>query len=54
MKTRAYTILGWLTWQGAKVWMRQHRSKLGAGAVVAGVLVAGAIATRFIADDESE
>jgi hypothetical protein len=52
MKTRAYTLLGFLTWQGAKLWLRQNRSKLGAAAAVAGVLVAGAIAARLTTTDD--
>lgn len=51
MKTsNGYTVLGWLTWQvAARVARRkvaQNRVKLGAAGVVAGVLVAGAIAAR--------
>jgi hypothetical protein len=50
MKTKAYTLLGWLTWQGittvAKRKLAQNRVKLGAAATVAGVLIAGLVAAR--------
>lgn len=52
MKTRAYTAFGFLAWQGLKLWLRSNRSKLGAGAVVAAVVVAGAIAARVTAADD--
>ena len=50
MSTKGYTVLGWLVWQvGSRVARRkmaQNRAKLGAAAVVALVLVAGAAAAR--------
>jgi hypothetical protein len=50
MTTRGYTVLGWVVWQiGSRVARRkmaQNRAKLGAAAVVALVLVAGALAAR--------
>jgi hypothetical protein len=55
MKTKAYTFLGWLTWQGitivAKRKLGQNRLKLGAAATVAGVAIAGLIAARALNDD---
>jgi len=50
MKTKGYTLLGWLTWQGittvARRKLGQHKVKLGAAATVAAVLIAGLIAAR--------
>jgi hypothetical protein len=50
MSTRGYTVLGWGVWQiasrVAKRKMRQNRVKLGAGATVLGVLVAGLLAAK--------
>jgi hypothetical protein len=55
MTTRGYTILGWLVWQiGSRVAKRklaQNRTKLGALAAVALVLVAGVLAARAGAGD---
>ena len=57
MTNRGYTVLGWLVWQGGgrglKRKLRQNRGKLGAAAVVAGVLVAGVVAAaRTAAGDD--
>lgn len=50
MHARGYTVLGWLVWQVggrvAKRKLRQNRVKLGAGAAVLGVVVAGVAAAR--------
>ncbi len=50
MTTRGYTVLGWIVWQvGSRVARRkmaQNRVKLGALALVALVLVGGALAAR--------
>jgi hypothetical protein len=50
MSTRAYTVLGWVVWQvGKRVAgrkMKQNKTKLGAGAVVAAVALAGLVAAK--------
>jgi hypothetical protein len=58
MPTKAYTVLGWATWQVAsrvaKRKMGQNKVKLGAAATVLGVLVAGvAVARAAASSDES-
>jgi hypothetical protein len=57
MKNRAYTVLGFLAWEGIKVVLRrkvgQNRAKLGAAATVLLVLVGGlAIAKATASGDE--
>jgi hypothetical protein len=55
MRTNAYTVLGWLTWQiasrVARRKMAQNRVKLGAAATVALVLVGGLLAARAASGD---
>jgi hypothetical protein len=55
MKTNAYTVLGWLTWQVAsrvaKRKMAQNRVKLGAAVTVVLVLVGGLLAARAASED---
>jgi hypothetical protein len=55
MKTNAYTVLGWLTWQVAsrvaKRKMAENRMKLGAAATVVLVLVGGLLAARAASED---
>ena len=50
MKTKAYTVLGWMAWQGAIVVLKRklgtNKLKLGAAATVVGVLVAGLLAAK--------
>jgi hypothetical protein len=50
MKTRAYTLLGWMAWQGFVIIARRklgsNKVKLGAAATVVGVLVAGVLAAK--------
>jgi hypothetical protein len=50
MRSRRYTVLGWLVWQiGSRVAKKKakaNRTKLGAAAVAAGALTAGAVAAR--------
>ena len=45
MKNRAYTVLGFVTWEGIKIVLRrkvgQNRAKIGAAATVLLVLVGG-------------
>jgi hypothetical protein len=58
MKTRGYTMLGMLTWEGLKLILRrkltQNRVKLGAGATLLLVLIGGlAIAKAATGGDES-
>jgi hypothetical protein len=58
MRNRAYTALGFLTWEGIKVVLRrkvgQNRAKIGAAATVLLVLIGGlAIAKATASDDES-
>jgi hypothetical protein len=56
MKTRAYTMLGWMAWQGFLIITRRklgaNKVKLGAAATVLGVLVAGAVAAKAGGGDE--
>lgn len=55
MSTRGYTVLGWFVWQvGSRVARRkmaQNRAKLGALAVIALVLLAGAAAAKSGGDE---
>ena len=50
MNTRAYTVLGWVTWQVAtrvaKRKMAQNKAKIGAAATVLLVLVGGLAAAK--------
>jgi hypothetical protein len=50
MKTRAYTLLGWMAWQGFVIIARRklgtNKVKLGAAATALGVLVAGVLAAK--------
>ena len=50
MRTKLYTVLGYLTWEGVKLVvsrkLRQNRVKMGAAATVAAVLVAGLAIVR--------
>jgi hypothetical protein len=50
MRTKAYTALGWMAWQGFMVIARRklgaNKVKLGAAATVLGVLVAGVLAAK--------
>jgi hypothetical protein len=57
MRNRAYTLLGFVTWEGIKVVLRrkvgQNRAKVGAAATVLLVLVGGlAIAKATTGGDE--
>jgi hypothetical protein len=56
MKIKGYTVLGWLTWQGiktvAKRKMSQDRVKLGAGATVLLVVVAGLAAAKAASGED--
>ena len=51
MKTKAYTTLGWMAWQGIVIVVRRklgtNKVKLGAAATVLGVLGAGAVAAKI-------
>ena len=51
MKTKAYTTLGWMAWQGIVIVVRRklgtNKVKLGAAATVLGVLAAGAVAAKI-------
>jgi hypothetical protein len=55
MTTRAYTVLGWITWQiatrVAKRKMAQNKAKLGAAATVLLVLVGGVLAARAASEE---
>jgi hypothetical protein len=55
MTTRAYTVLGWITWQiatrAAKYQMAQNKVKLGAAAAVLLVLVGGVLAARAASEE---
>jgi hypothetical protein len=57
MKTKAYTMLGWMAWQGFLIVARRklgtNKVKLGAAATVLGVLVAGALAAKATTGDDS-
>jgi hypothetical protein len=50
MSTRAYTVLGWITWQVAtrvaKRKMAQNKTKMAAAVTVLGVLAAGLLAVK--------
>jgi hypothetical protein len=56
MKTRLYTLLGWLSWQGVKTVanrkLGQNKAKLGAAATVAAVLAAGLVAAKASSGDD--
>jgi hypothetical protein len=55
MTTRAYTVLGWITWQVAtrvaKRKMAENKVKLGAAATVLLVLVGGVLAARAASEE---
>jgi hypothetical protein len=55
MSTKAYTLLGWLTWQGIKTVgarkVGQNKAKLGAAATVVLVLIGGLVAAKASGDD---
>ena len=57
MKTKVYTLLGWMAWQGFLIVARRklgtNKVKLGAAATVLGVLVAGAVAAKATTGDDS-
>ena len=57
MPIKAYTVLGWVAWQiasrFAKFKMGQNKVKLGASATVLGVLIAGVVAARAAASDDT-
>jgi hypothetical protein len=50
MRTRAYTLLGWMAWQGFLIIARRklgtNKVKVGAAATALGVLVAGVLAAK--------
>jgi hypothetical protein len=56
MKTKGYTLLGWLTWNGVKAVgtrkMGRNKVKLGAAATVLLVLVGGLAAARASGGEE--
>ena len=56
MKTKGYTMLGFLTWEGLKVVLRrkvaQKRTTLAAGATVVLVVLAGLAAAKAGSTDE--
>jgi hypothetical protein len=56
MKIRAYTLLGWLTWQGIKTVgkskLGRNKAKLGAAATVLLVLIGGIAAAKASGDEE--
>jgi hypothetical protein len=56
MRTRAYTLLGWMAWQGFLIIARRklgtNKVKLGAVATALGVLVAGVVAAKASGGDE--
>jgi len=56
MTTRAYTVLGWLAWQGVRRVagrkLAQNKAKLGAGATVLFVLIAGLVAAKASSGNE--
>jgi hypothetical protein len=56
MKTRAYTLLGWMAWQGFLIIARRklgaNKVKVGAAATALGVLVAGVLAAKASGGDE--
>ena len=57
MRTKLYTALGFLTWEGIKLVvsrkLSQNRVKVGAAATVAAVLVAGLAIARSNGSDDS-
>jgi hypothetical protein len=57
MKTKVYTALGWMAWQGFTMIVRRklgaNKVKLGAAATVLGVLVAGVLAAKGATGDDS-
>ena len=50
MKTKVYTLLGWMAWQGLTIVvgrkLSQNKVKIGAAATVLGVLAAGLLAAK--------
>ena len=56
MKTKAYTALGWMAWQGFTIIARRklgdNKVKLGAAATALGVLVAGVLAAKASGGEE--
>ncbi len=56
MSSRGYTLLGWAVWQiltrAAKLKVAQNKTKLGAAATVAVVLVAGLAVAKATSGDE--
>jgi hypothetical protein len=58
MKTRAYTVLGFVAWEGIKVVLRrkvgQNRAKIGAAATVLLVLVGGLAIAKATASNDDE
>ena len=56
MKNRAYTLLGFVAWEGIKVVLRrkvgQNRAKIGAAATVLLVLVGGLAIAKATGDPE--
>ncbi|MET0207265.1 MAG: hypothetical protein ABW228_08825 [Thermoleophilaceae bacterium] len=50
MKTKVYTLLGWMAWQGITIVVArkvsQNKVKIGAAATVLGVLAAGLLAAK--------
>ena len=50
MKTKVYTLLGWMAWQGIMIVvgrkLSQNKVKIGAAATVLGVLAAGLLAAK--------
>jgi hypothetical protein len=58
MRIKLYTTLGFLTWEGIKLVARrklqQNKVKLGAGATVLAVLVAGLAIARANGSDDDD
>jgi hypothetical protein len=56
MKTKAYTMLGWMAWQGITIVVGRklaaNKVKIGAAAAVVGVLAAGLLAAKAAGGDE--
>ncbi|HZN89866.1 MAG TPA: hypothetical protein VFB44_12890 [Thermoleophilaceae bacterium] len=56
MKTKVYTTLGWMAWQGATIIgkrkLSDNKVKLGAVGTVALVLVAGLVAAKATSSDD--
>ena len=50
MKTKVYTMLGWMAWQGIEIVIGRklaaNKVKIGAAATVLGVLAAGLLAAK--------